>query len=170
VAALVDGGRDRARPAAPVIPNAATDRGTPVRRGAGRHTGILAFLILAGACLGGNQYYTAPTDAYRLNKFTVRDDSDAALRAECDRLIAEKIPPTGEAILKIRVRSTGQVTRAEVTRSSGDKRVDDIFGRLAARLQFDPVASDDGTTARLRMGYSCGPGAAVTTMSVMSGE
>jgi TonB family protein len=130
----------------------------------------MALTLLAGACLGANRYYEAPSDAHRLNTYTVRDNSDAALSAECARLIDEKIPPTGEATLKIQVGPNGQVTRAQVTRSSGDRRVDDIFGRLAARLKFDPLPSDDGTTARIRMGYSCGPGTAVTTMSMMSGE
>ena len=138
-------------------------------RGATVVIATMALLALS-ACLG-RQSYTAPSDAHRLNTFTVRDDSDAALRGECGRLLGEKVPATGEALLHLQVASSGAVTRAEVTRSSGDERVDDIFGRLAARLQFDPLGGDDGTTARIRMGYSCGPeGSAVTTMSMMSGE
>ena len=81
--------------------------------------------------------------------------------------MATKLAPTGEAKLKIRVAADGRVTEAEVTRSSGDERVDDIFGQAAARLQFDPMPGE--TTARIMMGYSCAPGAAVATMTVVSG-
>ena len=126
---------------------------------------IVGGVILAGAC--ARPSYTAPYQSARLNTFTVRDDSEAALRGECERLLTERTPATGEAMLKLEVAATGAVTEAQITRSSGDARVDDIFGKAAARLQFDPMP--DKTTARIKMGFSCAPGTAVTTMSLVSG-
>ncbi|HUF28080.1 MAG TPA: TonB family protein [Gemmatimonadaceae bacterium] len=121
------------------------------------------------ACLGGRQEYVAPYGAARLNTFTVRDDGDRLLRPECARLMTERIPATGVAMLRVHVAESGAVTRAEITRSSGDARVDDIFGRLAARLEFQRAPGSTGNQARLRMGFSCAPDAAVTTMQLVSG-
>ena len=125
---------------------------------------LLAVIVLA-AC--AKPSYTAPYQAPRLNTGGIRDVSEEQLRAECDRLIATKTPPTGEARLTIEVAPDGKVTTAKITRSSGDQRVDDIFGQAAARLQFDPMPGE--ATARIKMGYSCAPGTAVATMTVVSG-
>ena len=126
---------------------------------------VVGVIVVAGACARAS--YTAPYQSARLNTFTVRDDSEAALRGECERLLSERTPATGEALLKLEVAATGAVTEAQITRSSGDAKVDDIFGKAAARLQFDPMP--DKTTARIKMGFSCAPGTAVTTMSLVSG-
>src|ERR687884_411799 len=72
---------------------------------------------------------------------------------------------TGTARLTVDVGADGAVTRARVRTSSGDQRVDDMFGALAARLQVD--APERGpTTARITMGYSCAPNEAVTTIQL----
>ena len=127
-----------------------------------------AFIALASACVTTTtRSFTAEEDAVRLNQHTIREESDTFLAIECQRLINGG-RSTGEARLRLQVAQSGLVTRAEVTRSSGDERIDAIFGALAARLRFDPLPSQatDGTTARLFMGYSCAPGVAVTTVRV----
>lgn len=143
--------------------NASGERSAASRRLAS--VTLLALGLLAAAC--SRPTYTAPYQAARLNTGGIRDVSEEQLRAECDRLIATKTPPTGEASLIIQVAPDGKVTTAKITRSSGDQRVDDIFGQAAARLQFDPMPGE--ATARIKMGWSCSPGNAVTTMTVVSG-
>ena len=126
---------------------------------------VLGLVLLTGAC--AKPTYTAPYQSPRLNSGGIRDVSEEQLRAECDRLIATRTPPTGEATLLIQVAADGKVSEAKITRSSGDQRVDEIFGQAAARLQFDPMPGE--TSARIKMGWSCSPGNAVTTLTVVSG-
>ena len=125
------------------------------------------FLLLALVAACARPTYTAPYQSPRLNTGGIRDVSEEQLRAECDRLIATRTPPTGEATLLIQVAADGKVSEAKITRSSGDRRVDEIFGQAAARLQFDPMPGE--TSARIKMGWSCSPGNAVTTLTVVSG-
>src|SRR5687768_13576534 len=62
---------------------------------------ILIAVIVLAAC--ARPSYTAPYQSPRLNTSGIRDVSEEQLRAECDRLIATKTPPTGEASLLIQV-------------------------------------------------------------------
>ena len=143
----------------------ATAHEFPVARGGFIRVMAFVGMIIVVAC--AKPSYTAPYQAPRLNTSGIRDHSEEQLRAECDRIIATKMAPTGEASLKIEVAPDGKVTSAQITRSSGDERVDDIFGQAAARLQFDPMPGE--AVARIKMGYSCAPGTAVATLSVVSG-
>lgn len=129
---------------------------------------LAALLLAATACTATSKFYVPSEGESRLNQHTVREQADQLLALECPRLLEGRIPPTGEARIKLDVARSGAVQRAEVTRGSGDERLDEIFGSLAARLQFDPLPAEagDGTTARMRFGYSCGPGTAVTTISM----
>ena len=63
---------------------------------------------------------------------------------------------------------SGAVQQSEILRTSGDKQIDTMWGALAARLKFDP---QEGQTEALRpgiirVGYSCAPNAAVTTLQL----
>ena len=130
-----------------------------------------AVAMVAAACVTTTtRYFMASEGETRLNQHTIREEGDALLALECERLLGAD-RPMGEAQLRLQVTQSGNVTRAELTRSSGDARIDGIFGALASRLRFDPLPAEatGGTTTPLHMGYSCAPGIAVTTVRVGRG-
>jgi TonB family protein len=104
----------------------------------------------------------------RLNTIEMKDQSDAMLRPQCPRLMDGSTAATGEARIMLQIDRSGAVQRARVVRSSGDRAMDDIFGALAARLQFDPPTGMSGTTGDhpIYVGYSCSPQMAVTTLNI----
>jgi hypothetical protein len=53
-----------------------------------------------------------------------------------------------------------------IAHSSGDERMDEIFGGLAAQLKVDPPANVTGETipGTLKLGYSCSPTAGTITV------
>jgi hypothetical protein len=116
---------------------------------------------VVGSC---TQLVYAPSPGWsRLTPGEMRDEGDTLLRAECARLGNRQ--PTGEASLALTLDSTAAVTQAVVERGTGDARIDEILGRLAVRLQFEPVTGVPaaGRTIRASMGYSCAPtGSAIT--------
>ena len=118
-------------------------------------------LMLAAGC---TQLVFTPSPGWtRLTPGGLRDEGDAQLRAECSRLADRQ--PTGEASLSLTLNDSAAVTQAVINRGTGDARVDEIFGRLAVRLQFEPVSGSPaaGQTIAATMGYSCAPsGAAIT--------
>ncbi len=67
------------------------------------------------------------------------------------------------------VNRQGEVTRAQLDRSSGDKRVDEIFGTLTAMLQFDPPTGMKGETVTVPtdVGYHCSADAHVMSFKVI---
>jgi hypothetical protein len=125
---------------------------------------------LALACTTrSTTYYTPSVGEPRLGTDELRAEGDRLLAIECPRLLGRSQSATAEARLAIDVdRSSGAVSRARLTRSTGDSRIDDLFGALAARLQFDPPADAKGTTVSetIGVGYSCSPQAAVTTLQL----
>jgi TonB family protein len=66
------------------------------------------------------------------------------------------------------IEPSGAVKTARIVRSSGDEAMDQIFGALVARLQFDPPANMRGEsgTHPIYVGYSCSPQYAVTTLNI----
>jgi hypothetical protein len=92
----------------------------------------------------------------------MRDQAESLLRAECPRLLGAGSTALGEAQLLVEVDGGGKATRAWVTRSSGDERMDALFGGVLAQLEVD----GDGKTrsSRVHMGYSCAPDQAVVTV------
>ena len=134
-----------------------------------RWSSTLGAALLCAACVHSTATYYVPTeDRPRLDTNQLRDQADLFLRTECPRLI-EAGKPGGEASIKLAVSRSGEVTRAEVTRSSGDETIDGIFGPLAAQLQLSapPDMRGDEMTARLGMGYACSGTAAVTTVRIL---
>ena len=126
----------------------------------------VALAAVAAACVTTTTKYYLPSEGEdRLSTDEVRERADDLLRVECPRLLGGATAATGTARLTVDVGADGAVTRARVRTSSGDQRVDDMFGALAARLQVD--APERGpTTARITMGYSCAPNEAVTTVQL----
>jgi TonB family protein len=130
-------------------------------------------LVLAlAACVHATETFYVPTEGEpRLNSNELRDQSDAVLRVECQRLADSSRSAGGEAILRLTLDRSGSVQRAQVVRSSGDSQIDALFGGLAAQLQLDPAPPMRGESmvVRMNMGYSCGPGSAVTTITLLGG-
>ena len=136
------------------------------RRALGRRSALALVAAAAAACVSSTTKYYVPTAGEdRLSTDEVRDRADDLLRIECPRLLGGGTAATGTARLTVDVGADGAVTRARVRSSSGDQRVDDIFGALAARLQVDPPGRGP-TAARITMGYSCAPNEAVTTVQL----
>ncbi len=124
-------------------------------------------MLAAGCMTRTTRYFTPVEDEPHLRQNAVRDESDALLRVECERLMGTSDGALGSAKFTVDVAQNGEVTRAQLRSSSGDERMDTIFGGLVARLAFDPLPSgSDGTTARVDIGYSCSPTAAATTLLV----
>jgi hypothetical protein len=112
-------------------------------------------------------FYTPSQGESRLSSDELRAEGDRVLAVECPRLLGGSQSATAEAQIVVEVeRATGAVSRARVARSTGDARIDDVFGALAARLQFDPPseAKHPIVSETIGVGYSCSPNAAVTTL------
>lgn len=132
--------------------------------------GALGVVLAAGACMHSvSKYYVPTAGEPRLTATDLRDQADQLLGVECQRLLKGDSIATGVAQYLVEVNRGGEVTRADLRKSSGDAKIDDIFGAMAARLQFQPPAnmkgdSDDG---RIEIGYSCAPNIAVSTFHIM---
>ena len=105
-----------------------------------------------------------------------RFDTDGATRVldqylgvQCPERVAAKKPASGDVRLTIITDTSGAVTRAELTSSSGDDMLDGLFGTVAAQLKVDSLRATTKpvATRRLRLGYSCAPDAAVATLEVL---
>jgi TonB family protein len=122
-------------------------------------------LALVG-CTTTRQYFTPSEDQPRLTTDLMRDRGHNIVRAECPRLLGVRETVTGVAHIRVDVESDGEVRRATIVRSSGDERMDEIFGGLAAQLKVDPPANVRGETipGTLQIGYSCSPTAGTITV------
>ncbi|GAC1513833.1 MAG: hypothetical protein NVS1B4_00080 [Gemmatimonadaceae bacterium] len=140
---------------------------TQSRRGVRLTTVTLAILTaLAGCVATTTRFYLPVAGQPRLTVDELRDRSDAFLRLECPHLLAGHPTATGVARLSVSVDPAGDVTRAQVSTSSGDERMDAIFGALAAQLSVQPPPSGRAEDGRLRLGYSCSPSAVATTVEL----
>jgi TonB family protein len=111
------------------------------------------------ACTTTQQYFTPSDDQPRLTTDLMRDRGHNIVRAECPRLLGVRQTATGVAHIRVDVESDGEVRRAMIAHSSGDERMDEIFGGLAAQLKVDPPANVQGETipGTLKLGFSCSP-------------
>ncbi|MBC7894101.1 MAG: hypothetical protein H7066_01740 [Cytophagaceae bacterium] len=124
-------------------------------------------IALAGAACSTTQQYFVPSEEQpRLTTDLMRDRGHNIVRAECPRLLGVRKTATGVAHIRVDVESDGEVRRAMITHSSGDERMDEIFGGLAAQLKVDPPANVSGETipGTLKIGYSCSPTAGTITV------
>lgn len=130
-----------------------------------RWSSILTVLLLAGCVSAVSTYYIPTEGQPRLDTNDLRDRADFFLRAECPRLMAAG-RTGGEALIKLTLARGGEVTRAEVTRSSGDEGIDGIFGPLAAQLELTPPPDmrGDEMTVRMGMGFACSATTAAATV------
>ena len=130
---------------------------------------VVAALSIAACVTTTSHYYVPSAGEERLNVDEARDALDQMLGAECPRLMEAKHPSAASNVL-VDVDRGGAVVRAQLRNSTGDKRIDDIFGAIAARMHFEaPPANAKGDTqpGRLRIGYSCSATAAVSTVELL---
>ena len=118
------------------------------------------------ACTITERYYTPAPDQPRLTIDLLRDRGHNIVRVECQRLIGVRQSVTGVAHITVDVEADGEIRRAVIEHSSGDERMDEIFGGLAAQLKVDPPANMRGETipGTIRIGYSCSPSAGTITV------
>ncbi|HEX2780702.1 MAG TPA: hypothetical protein VHM30_14450 [Gemmatimonadaceae bacterium] len=121
------------------------------------------------ACVTRTTTFYKPTEGEsRLDQDQFRDASDQLLRVECPRLMGNTPSATGQARIRVQYDRSGAVQQSQVLRTSGDERIDTMWGALTARLQFDPQQgqTEDLRTGIITVGYSCAPNTAVTTLQL----
>jgi hypothetical protein len=118
--------------------------------------GLLAFELLAlGACVTQRATYFEATPGPRVAASESRERLRALTRGACPRLATTKAA-RGEARFALTHDSTLAVTRAALTRSTGDSLLDMGLGNETAVLRLDAPAS------WLRLRYDCADSAAFT--------
>ena len=126
-------------------------------------------IITAASCVRSTQRYFVPTAGQeRFDTGGLRARGDALLATECVRLRGDKDSDNGAADFTITVDGQGYVTRARLDRSSGDERIDQLFGGLTAALQFAPPASmaGAGLESAVTLGYACSPTVTAITFEI----
>ena len=125
-----------------------------------------SLVVAAIACTTTQRYFLPSDDQPRMTTDLMRDRGHNIVRAECPRLLGVRQTATGVAQIRVDVASDGAVRRAMIAHSSGDERMDEIFGGLAAQLKVDPPANGGAETVpgTLKLGYSCSPTAGTITV------
>ena len=127
-------------------------------------TGLLA------ACVSTvTRYYLPNPRNPRFDTAGAMQMLDQYLRVQCPgRLVANKTE-RGDVRITILTDTSGAVTRAELTSSTGDDVLDGVFGTVAAQLKVDSLRATGQPTAtrRLRLGFSCTPDASGSTLEVL---
>ena len=134
-----------------------------------RFCSVAAAALLAACVTSTSRYFTPTEGDARLTQDDFRDESDQLLRVECPRLMGSTGQASGQARIRLLIDRSGAAQRAQFTRSSGDERIDTIWGALAARLKFDAQAQQRSDLApfMVTVGYSCSAnGTAVTTLQL----
>ena len=115
------------------------------------------------------RYYVPDANNPRFDTDGATQVLDQYLAVQCPQRLTAKKPESGDVRLTITTDTSGAVTRAELTSSSGDELLDGLFGTVAAQLKVDSLRATKKPfdTRRLRMGFSCAPNAAVATLEVL---
>ena len=155
------GGPPRARAADP-----ARRPPSGVRPASRPRTTALALLAAGalGACVRSTTITYLPSlERPRLSLAEGQATLARYLGIECESLLGRSVA-RGEARVAVAVDSAGDVTSAELERSTGDARADGLVGAVTAQLHLDGLPS--GTTrAVVRAGYRCAPeGGATATL------
>ena len=130
--------------------------------------GALSLLLLSSACVTRTSHeYLPSADRDRFSLNAAQDELDQLMQIECARLLTERRPESGDARLSVDLDASGMVMRSRVTASTGDERVDDMFGAVAAQMKFDAPPDGKANTGRMRLGYSCSPTATTVTIQLL---
>jgi TonB family protein len=133
------------------------------------HAHVVA-VALALACVSTvTRYYLPDAKNPRFELDAATQTLDQFLRVQCPERLAANKSESGDVRVTILTDTTGAVTRAELVSSSGDALLDGLFGTVAAQLKVDSLKASTraSATRRLRMGYSCAPNAAASTLEVL---
>jgi hypothetical protein len=131
---------------------------------------VLAAAVIATACVSTVTRYYVPNDQNpRFDAEGATRMLDQYLRIQCPERLAAKKPESGDVRVTVQADSSGAVTRAELTSTTGDEVLDDLFGTVAAQLRVDSLRATTAplATRRLRLGFSCAPNAAVSTLEML---
>ena len=127
---------------------------------------LVAFAVTLSACMRSTSSYYVPTAGEdRLDENELRVEADKLLSVECDRLLVGKTSVSGEGTFVLDFAATGDVQRSRVSKTTGDKELNDIFGALSAKLHVDPAEQKAGSL-RMRAGYVCEADKAITTIEL----
>jgi hypothetical protein len=129
-----------------------------------RFCSAVAWVLLAACVTNSQQSFLPDPNAARITPDDWRDRASALLEAECPRLMGTGSAALGEAGFIVVLGPSGIVREAILTRSSGDERIDAMFGGLAAQLRVD--VSRSGERAPITAGYSCARNASVATLEL----
>ena len=131
-------------------------------------SGVVIAAWAVGCTVSTTKFYVPSNAQSRLSLEQLRTRAGALLAVECPRLLAGRPSAFGETDLTIDVKRDGAVQRAHVDRSSGDARMDDIFGALAAQLRLEAPSSSRNHEAvrRIGIGYSCSATEAEATVQL----
>jgi outer membrane biosynthesis protein TonB len=133
-------------------------------------SGAVVTAWVAACMVSTTKFYLPASGQSRLSLDQLRTRAGALLTVECPRLLAGRPSAFGETDLTMDVDEQGSVLRAHVDRSSGDARIDDIFGALAAQLQLTLPSSSGskshGARQRIGIGYSCSATEAEATVQL----
>lgn len=145
-----------------------THTATPWRWSDALVCAALSLLLLSSACVTrSSREYLPSADRERFSVNAAQDELDQLMQIECARLLTDRRPESGDARISVDVDGSGTVMRSRVTASSGDQRVDDIFGAVAAQMKFEAPADGKPNTGRMRMGYSCSPTTTTATILLL---
>jgi TonB family protein len=135
-----------------------------------RVAAALGMTTMMGCVHTVTRYYVPDTHNPRFDTDGATQVLDQYLGVQCPQRLAAKRSESGDVRLTITTDTSGAVTRAELTSSSGDEMLDGLFGTVAAQLKVDSLRATRKplATRRLRMGYSCAPNAAVATLEILS--
>ena len=130
----------------------------------------VAMLLVTAACVHTvTRYYLPDAKNPRFELDAATQTLDQYLRGPRPARLAAPPPPRGDGRVTVLPDPPGAVTRAELVSSSGDELLDGLFGTVAAQLKVDSLRATTKTSAtrRLRMGYSCAPNVAASTLEVL---
>ena len=107
-------------------------------------------------------FYLPPKGASRITEDELRERANHMLHVECTRLLGDRTRSSGETELTLDLTREGDVSRVRLDGSSGDSRLDDVFGGLAATLRLERTGrpARDSDSVGLTISYSCSPAAA----------
>jgi hypothetical protein len=125
---------------------------------------ILVLAVLGGCVTRSQRSYLPDPRAARLTPDDWRERASTLLEAECPRVMGTGTAALGEAGFTVVLGANGAVREAILTRSSGDERIDALFGGLTAQLRFS--RSSDGDRAPIVAGYSCARNASAATLEL----
>lgn len=128
---------------------------------------VACIALMAVACVSTvTRYYVPDAHNPQFDFASATATLDRYVRVQCPAILAAKKPVGGTAGAMIQTDTSGAVTRAELTRSSGDAVLDDLFGTVAAQLKVDSLraAGQPTATRRLYLGYHCAPEAIRATL------